>query len=237
MSGKIVGLLAVVLGALTAMGIGLVTAQNSGVEVRVEARRLADGRIEFAVAQRVNGQWSERILPSSRYFPTSSEGRWLRSSPVTVGQHLSAPTAEPPTIREWRHFEFEDVGGRNSGYHVSSTDDRGRTEAALYMRCGPATPHVFIGTGHTHMGDPANSEVAVAWRFTEDSSPTRELWWSDGETSSVIAPPARGAFVRALRNADGRLFIAVTDTSNETVTYEFNVAGAADVAATLGCLG
>ena len=87
MSGKIIGLLAVVLGALAAMGIGLVTAQNSGVEVRVEARRLADGRIEFAVAQRVDGEWSERILPSSRYFPTNSEGRWLRSSPVTVGQH------------------------------------------------------------------------------------------------------------------------------------------------------
>ena len=202
MNGKIIGLLAVVLGALTAMGIGLVTAQNSGVEVRVEARRLADGRIEFAVAQRVNGQWSERILPSSRYFPTSSEGRWLRSSPVTVGQHLSTltPPSEPLTIRDWEHFEFENVNGRHYGYRVPSQDD----EAALVMRCGGSGAVVYIITDEQLYGD-TNDEVTVAWRFTEASAPTQEPWWSNERTESAVLAPAGGAFIRALRNANGRL--------------------------------
>ena len=223
MSGKIVGLLAVVLGALAAMGIGLVTAHNSGVEVRVEARRLADGRIEFAVAQRVDGEWSERILPSSRYFPTNSEGRWLRSSPVTVGQ------VPPPTIQEWNRHEFEDVDGAYSGYHLLSTD--GTTFLVMTCRGRGA---IYIHADERITGD-TNSEVVVTWRFTETNAPAHELWWSSGDAGSVIA--TSGAFDRALRDANGRLFIVVTDASNETVSWEFNVAGAADVAATLGCLG
>jgi len=48
-----------------------------GEEVgRINARLLADGRIEFAFTP-TDG---ERILPSSRYFPVSSSGAWLRSS-------------------------------------------------------------------------------------------------------------------------------------------------------------
>lgn len=227
MSGKIVGLLAVVLGALAAMGVGLVTAQNSGVEVRVEARRLADGRIEFAVAQRVDGEWSERILPSSRYFPTNSEGRWLRSSPVTVGQR------PPPTIHEWEHFESETVEGRHFNYSVQSTNDGAR----LFMSCQPnGSSAVLVLTDEQLTGD-RDKEVVVTWRFTEADAPTQELWWSNGDSESAIFPPVGGSFIRALRNANGRLFISVRDIYNETVSYEFNVAGAPDAAATLGCLG
>ena len=48
-----------------------------GEEVgRINAQLLADGRIEFAFTP-TDG---ERILPSSRYFPASSGGNWLRSS-------------------------------------------------------------------------------------------------------------------------------------------------------------
>ena len=61
-----------------------VGADAASVEIRITARRLADGRIEFGVQQRDGDGWSERILPRSRYFPTSSEGRWLSSSPIEV---------------------------------------------------------------------------------------------------------------------------------------------------------
>ena len=48
-----------------------------GEEVgQINARLLDDGRIEFAFTP-TNG---ERILPSSRFFPVSSGGNWLRSS-------------------------------------------------------------------------------------------------------------------------------------------------------------
>ena len=55
-----------------------------GVEIgRVEARLLADGRIEFAFTP-TGGQ---RMLPSSRYFPADTAiGRWLRSTEIELGE-------------------------------------------------------------------------------------------------------------------------------------------------------
>ena len=51
------------------------------ITVRITARRLADGRVEFALQERKASQWSERLLPRSRYFPTNARvDRWLRSS-------------------------------------------------------------------------------------------------------------------------------------------------------------
>ena len=49
---------------------------------RIEARRLDDGRIEFAFTP-TDG---ERILTDARYFPTSARpNRWLRSTEITIG--------------------------------------------------------------------------------------------------------------------------------------------------------
>ena len=60
-------------------------ATNGEAEVRITARQLEDGRVEFALQQRVDGEWGERQLPRSRYFPTDArEGEWLKSTPLTV---------------------------------------------------------------------------------------------------------------------------------------------------------
>ena len=55
-----------------------------GVEIgRINARLLADGRIEFAFT----AMGGERILPQSRYFPVGAGvGRWLRSTVVELGE-------------------------------------------------------------------------------------------------------------------------------------------------------
>ena len=72
-------------------GADPVNAQDAGgegasIEVRVAARRLADGRTEFAAQQRLpDGAWDERQLPRARFFPAGTRvGRWLASSPLTV---------------------------------------------------------------------------------------------------------------------------------------------------------
>ena len=77
--------------ALAVLGATGVSAQDtateaSSVEVRVAARRLADGRTEFAAQQRqADGEWAERQLPRRRFFPASTRvGHWLASSPLTV---------------------------------------------------------------------------------------------------------------------------------------------------------
>ena len=72
--------------AVIALGAGIAAAHDSGTEVRITAMRLEDGRIEVALQEREGSGWGERILPARRFFPASGrEGRWLSSSPITVG--------------------------------------------------------------------------------------------------------------------------------------------------------
>ena len=66
-----------------------------GVEVRISARRLADGRIEFALQPRTGGGWGERVLPFRRYFPADAPaGRWLNSSSALGGALMTDERAE-----------------------------------------------------------------------------------------------------------------------------------------------
>ena len=61
-------------------------AEFSEVTVRITARRLAGGSIEFALQQdRTDDLWGERLLPPLRFFPaTATVGRWLSSSSLRV---------------------------------------------------------------------------------------------------------------------------------------------------------
>lgn len=64
-------------------GIGFTVGQSQTEEVRVVARSLTDGRIEFGIEH--NGR---RVLPASRYLNTRQIGarddKWLRSTPVQI---------------------------------------------------------------------------------------------------------------------------------------------------------
>ena len=73
---------------------------TTSVEVRVAARLLADGRMEFALQEReADGSWGERRLPSARFFPANARvGRWLASSPLTVLVAGSTPAPTPTPI-------------------------------------------------------------------------------------------------------------------------------------------
>ena len=59
--------------------------QQSAV-VRIIARLLDDGRIEFALQQQIgSGQWGDRQLPRSRFFSANPRvARWLTSSTLSV---------------------------------------------------------------------------------------------------------------------------------------------------------
>ena len=55
-----------------------------GNELRVAARRVVDGRVEFALQRRSeDGSWGARLLPRRRFLPAvTAAARWLSSSPV-----------------------------------------------------------------------------------------------------------------------------------------------------------
>ena len=57
----------------------------SDVQVRIVARLQEDGRVEFGLQERENGSWSDRMLPTRRYFPiVATANRWLASSALTL---------------------------------------------------------------------------------------------------------------------------------------------------------
>ena len=83
------------------------TADN--LEVRIVARKLANGKIEFGLQQRRgDNSWGERQLPQVRLFPTTATvDRWLVSSPLTLTATQAAP-AEQTTPTPPQNHEGED---------------------------------------------------------------------------------------------------------------------------------
>ena len=53
--------------------------------VRIVARRLGSGKVEFGLQVNLAGQWSDTLLPELRFFPVEARsGRWLRSSRIDL---------------------------------------------------------------------------------------------------------------------------------------------------------
>ena len=78
-------LLAVLAGVLVSLPVA---GQDSAGEadVRITARRLANGKVEFGLQQRqADRSWGDRLLPATRLFPTTARvGAWLVSSPLQL---------------------------------------------------------------------------------------------------------------------------------------------------------
>jgi hypothetical protein len=75
--------------------------QVGEVETRIRARRLDDGRTEFALQQKSDGEnWGENILPSGRFLSaahrTSHIDRWLSSSVVSLSTEIVIPEVVVP---------------------------------------------------------------------------------------------------------------------------------------------
>ena len=58
---------------------------DGDVTVRIIARKSPDAGVEFGLQQRDNGTWSDRELPTRRFFPpTASVNRWQSSSTLNL---------------------------------------------------------------------------------------------------------------------------------------------------------
>lgn len=71
----------------TADGADMDTAPDAGSDtLRIVARLLANGKIEFGLQQRLHDDtWSDRIFPRARLFPAETAvGRWLVSSAIAL---------------------------------------------------------------------------------------------------------------------------------------------------------
>ena len=80
--------------------------------MRIVARKLETGRIEFGLQQRqTDNTWGDRRLPRVRFFPTTAADRWLASSSLT----LTAPqTAAESTGESTGQYSAVAVGSSHS---------------------------------------------------------------------------------------------------------------------------
>ena len=72
---------------------------ESGHTVRISARALEDGRIEFALQEIIDGEPAERIFPRLNKFPANpTVGKWLYSSAIELtGAEPNVDEPPPPT--------------------------------------------------------------------------------------------------------------------------------------------
>lgn len=73
------------LAVLVLAGYATAHVLSGDAEVRISARVLDDGRTEFALQQRSDGEWGDRVLPRARFFPADAEqDQWLNSTPLSI---------------------------------------------------------------------------------------------------------------------------------------------------------
>lgn len=130
-------LAALALLAVIAGGATWAATHSVETEVRIAAQRLNDGRVEFALQQRIGGEWSDRIKPSGRYLPVNAPtDRWLRSTPVTLAvavpesatanpQTGQLDSTQPPTHRAEGAGTGQAVITLDEGYWLASASFRG----------------------------------------------------------------------------------------------------------------
>ena len=153
----------IILLLLAALAGSVAWAATGGeAEVRITARRLEDGRTEFALQQRVDGEWGERIAPTQRFFPAAVDhGRWLNSSPITVTTASEEPAASAPTAGEYTPqrvarganedetviWNTEDTAEGFISYVAvfGDTDDGTFDQAVAYVACNHSDPQGAVG--------------------------------------------------------------------------------------------
>ena len=213
----IMGLL---VGAL-ALGAGIAVAHNDGTEIRITAmRHESDGRIEFAVQERDGESWGERVLPRARFFPASGrEGRWLNSTPITVGvvESLEAPmptvtpTPIPPASIETDAPERVDI--------LSETEITVTVLDGAGAPVGPTNVSVRLVEGRglvLDAGEP-NTDACTPYCVRGDLPPLEET--ENGQTQfSFLAPVTTGDATLVIVAGDVREFVTLEIGSLEAPT-------------------
>ena len=226
MNGKMIGLLVVLCSTLAALGAGWVSAQRAGIEVRIEARRLDDGRVEFALRER----GGERELPAKRFFPATGGASWLNSSWVSVGTDgafAPAPAATPTPAADvstslfWEE-ETTLSGRRDQNLSVVFDGQSPAEFAILFIDCEGGTLDVNLGHD-TWMGHVWSN----GWNtgtFRVDDGAAQSFGWKRFSTSgrySDISSRQAAWFLNQLRGGSTlrmSLYSAGTNIGTANIT-------------------
>ena len=151
----------------TPLNVGGLTIDTVGDEfqVRIVARGVARGRVEFALQQQADdGGWGERLLPRQRFFPVGTRvGRWLVSTPLalTVRGWASAPDRGPGAGYRAHHPDDAAACRSGGGFGVPSV---GGSERSAW-RVGAVGSRRRAGGGGVGEGAGASRQRRLAARL------------------------------------------------------------------------
>lgn len=200
-------------------------------DVRVAARWLDDGRVEFGLQQKDDGRWQERILPASRFYrPVDGRNRWANSSLVSVPVVRPAMPPRDAPANELQSGQLSDA----TFYRLDRTAS-GRIDAVVVT----VAPHQhglngLVGLQYSCYGD----HMWLAFGFLPQikGASTRVSWQIDGgtwqsqtwdaayrgvEVGWVVSPRDDFALLRSLRGANQ---ISLSVASDVPVSATFNPA-------------
>ena len=231
--------------AATLLGLaGGVIAQTieTTAEVRIVARRLDDGRTEFALQTRDGDEWGERILPARRYFPADpGHSRWLHSSAIPITLEAPEPTTPTATTTPTPSAAvFEGEGTLGAVFYSTSrdrlsdslatyvsvttpyTDDYGLDQTAILLLACTSTGQrsIMLGTDEYHS---TSSKATVDYRVDAQPARNNQRWDAFGSlgknlTPSLLSASARDAVIAELRGGSMLLI-----RSSETPLLTFDI--------------
>ncbi len=133
---------------VTGLSGSLAQDASNDAEVRIAARKLDDGRVEFGLQQRTGSEWSERVLPDIRRLPANARvDRWLVSSPVTLKGYATLP------IQSAEQYRID-----NEGLKAVTFSARFRKHNGLFSTSVHATGSV----NYSNIADPHLTFVCFA---------------------------------------------------------------------------
>ena len=249
----IVAMLAIV---IAAAAIGVVAATTNRVEkdVRITARLLENGKVEFGLQERTDGgDWSETLLPRVNKFPYASAtvDRWLFSSPValtpvefeTVPQETDpAPAVTPASTGEWVSFIGSNVDGELTGYRLQGEETSHsysfQAPPVLFLRCSSSGDQdVFVSSPDLLFNDIDTDRIAVQYRVAGGIKQSAS-WWSTEDPDSTLFSLAPGSFVTWLSfsaTTSETLYLSATDYFDDTFSATFTLTGIHAVLEALPC--
>ena len=165
---------------------------------------------------------------------TQTPAATVPSTPIATTTATATPTTIPtPEVvpqqvtgtGNWERVEGENIEGKYVGYGLASADTSGFGPTYIFLRCGvgaPANDLFWVKTTFLlHGGD---NRATVAYRFSGDSNPVSETWFSDEELDSSVAPMSGSAFWERLFAAEaGKLYMqfeSLYDGDTDSATFE-----------------
>ena len=173
--------LVVLVGAL-----GLALAQSGGAaEVRINAQRLEDGRTAFALQQRIDGEWGERIEPRVNKMPADpGHGRWLNSSPVTI-ETQAATSSDGDSADEDSGASSEELAAAQAALAAAQTAQQTAEAEAAEAKAALETAQQALTESEASLAE----SVAALAEATAPPMIVRELGtmnYDDGRITTTI---------------------------------------------------